>query len=152
MKSIELKARAKINLTLDVLGKRDDGYHEVEMVMQAIELHDLVALEKISAGIEVISDYPGLPGGPSNIAYKAALLLKETFGIKNGIRIRINKNIPLAAGLAGGSTDAAAVLKGLNYVWDLGLSYQDLLIKAALIGSDVAFCIRGGTALATGRG
>ena len=152
MKSIELKARAKVNLTLDVLGKRADGYHEVEMVMQAIELHDIVAFEEMAAGIEVISDYPGLPGGPSNIAYKAALLLKETFGITNGIRIRINKNIPLAAGLAGGSTDAAAVLKGLNQMWNLGLSYEDLLVKAALIGSDVSFCIRGGTAVATGRG
>ncbi len=148
----ELKAAAKINLTLDILGKRPDGYHEVEMVMQAIELHDVVAIEETAGGIDVSTNHPGLPGGPANIAYRAALLIKEEYGIKSGIKINITKNIPLAAGLAGGSTDAAAVLKGLNSLWELGLSYEQLLARAAQIGSDVAFCIRGGTALARGRG
>ncbi|MBU7007775.1 4-diphosphocytidyl-2-C-methyl-D-erythritol kinase [Peptococcaceae bacterium DYL19] len=152
MRRMELDATAKINLTLDILGKRPDGYHEVEMVMQAIELHDVVVLEETGEGIEVVTNHPGLPGGPSNIAYRAALLIKESFGIKSGVRIQISKNIPLAAGLAGGSTDAAAVLKGLNSLWELGLSYEELLAQAVLIGSDVSFCIRGGTALAKGRG
>ncbi|WP_418791320.1 4-(cytidine 5'-diphospho)-2-C-methyl-D-erythritol kinase [Phosphitispora sp. TUW77] len=152
MRHLELKAAAKINLTLDVLGKLPDGYHEVEMVMQSIELHDVVVMEEAREGIEVFTNHPRLPGGRSNIAYKAALLIKESFGIKTGVRIHITKNIPLAAGLAGGSTDAAAVLRGLNCLWELGLSYEGLLAKAALIGSDVSFCIQGGTALAKGRG
>ncbi len=152
MEKIQVKARAKINLTLDVLGKRPDGYHEVETIMQTIELHDVVVLEEAEHGIDVTASNPLLPGGESNIAYRAARLMMDEFGIKKGIRIRIDKNIPVAAGLAGGSADAAAVMKGLNRLWGLGLSQEDLLTKGALLGSDVPFCIRGGTALARGRG
>lgn len=152
MAKIEIKARAKINLTLDILGKRPDGYHEVEMVMQAIELHDIVTLEEKSTGIEVTTDHPSLVSEQDNIAYKSAWLLKDEFGIDKGIKIHIHKNIPVAAGLAGGSTDAAAVLKGLNRLWDLELGEEQLAARGAMIGSDVPFCLRGGTALAQGRG
>lgn len=149
---IQVRARAKINLTLDVLGKRPDGYHEVEMVMQSIELHDVITIEETGRGIEVTTDNPLLAGGESNIAYRAARLLVDTHCSGKGVRIHINKNIPLAAGLAGGSTDAAAVLKGLNLLCNLGLSPEELAVQGALIGSDVPFCVRGGTALARGRG
>lgn len=152
MKSMELKARAKINLTLDVLRKRADGYHEVEMVMQTIDLHDDVVLQETAGGIEVTTDNPQLAGGESNIAHRAAGLIIESFGIKKGIRIHIKKKIPLAAGLAGGSTDAAAVLGGLNIIWDLGMSREETAAGGAMIGSDVPFCVVGGTALARGRG
>ncbi len=152
MKSVIVNARAKINLTLDVLGKRADGFHAVEMVMQTVELHDRVILEEIERGIEVITDHPLLSDGKSNIAYKAACLLIDKLGISKGVKVTITKNIPVAAGLAGGSTDAAAVLKGLNKLWSLGLSWKQLAEYGSVIGSDVPFCIRGGTALATGRG
>lgn len=153
MKKTEVKAQAKINLTLDVLEKRADGYHEVEMVMQSIELSDTVVIEeKPERGIEVFSDNPLLPGGEENIAYRAAKLLTDMAGFDKGIRITIKKNIPLAAGLAGGSADAAAVLKGINSLFELGLTGRELAEKAALIGSDVPFCIMGGTSLARGRG
>lgn len=152
MAKIELKARAKINLTLDVIGKRLDGFHEVEMIMQAIELHDIVHLEVQSAGITVTTNHPLLAAGESNIVYKAAKLVVDTYGIKQGIRIYIEKNIPVAAGLAGGSTDAAAVLCGLNSLWNLALDQEEIAQMGASIGSDVPFCVRGGTALAKGRG
>lgn len=152
MEFYELEARAKINLTLDVLGKRPDGYHEVEMIMQTIELSDLVSLEQTAEGITVKTDHPLLAGGESNIAHKAACLLVEKFGVKKGIKIHITKRIPVAAGLAGGSTDAAAVLLGLNRIWSLGLSLTELTELGAQIGSDVPFCLIGGTALAQGRG
>ncbi len=152
MKKLKVKARAKINLTLDVLGKRPDGYHEVEMVMQTIELHDLLLLEEADRGVVVTTSNPLLAAGESNIAYKAARLVMDALGVEKGIRIHIIKNIPVAAGLAGGSTDAAAVLKGLNSLWDLGLSKDEAEKMGASIGSDVPFCVRGGTALARGRG
>lgn len=152
MKQIEIKARAKINLTLDVLGKRPDGYHEVEMVMQTIELYDGIIIEEVQKGIQVTTDHPLLKSGNSNIAFKAASLLVEKYAVNKGLKIHINKNIPVAAGLAGGSTDAAAVLKGINRLWDIGLSNEELAGLALTIGSDVPFCITGGTALAKGRG
>lgn len=149
---INLKARAKINLTLDVLGKRPDGYHEVEMVMQSVELHDIITIEDAGQGIEVTTDSPLLAGGEANIAYRAARLLMDRYCPGRGVKIHLSKKIPLAAGLAGGSTDAAAVLKGLNLLWNLGLSPEELAAEGALIGSDVPFCVFGGTALARGRG
>lgn len=152
MRKLAIKARAKINLTLDILGKRPDGYHEVEMVMQTIETHDLVTLEERSGGIEVATDHPLLTSSEDNIAYKAARLIADTFGIKTGVKIYIQKKIPVAAGLAGGSTDAAAVINGLNKLWDLGMTPEELSEKGSAIGSDVPFCLRGGTALARGRG
>lgn len=152
MNSIQLKARAKINLSLDILGKRPDGYHEVEMIMQSIELHDLIHLEAIDQGIQVITDHPLLNAEQENIAYKSARLLMERYHIDRGVKITITKNIPVAAGLAGGSSDAAAVLKGLRLLWNLHLTQEQLEGIGSEIGSDVPFCIKGGTVLATGRG
>lgn len=152
MNKITIKARAKINLTLDILRKRPDGFHEVEMVMQTLELHDNVTLEEKSDGIEVVTDHPLLTAGESNIAYKAADLLIRQFKLNKGVKIKIDKQIPVAAGLAGGSADAAAVLTGLNRLWNLGLSFDELAQLGSQIGSDVPFCIKGGTAVAKGRG
>lgn len=151
MEQLKIKARAKINLTLDVIGKRPDGYHEVAMVMQTIDLYDMITLTVIPDGIEVTANHPDIPTGPANLAYKAAEIIKPA-GFFGGVRIHIEKNIPMSAGLAGGSTDAAAVLTGLNRLWGLDKSSADLLELGGRIGSDVPFCILGGTALATGRG
>ena len=145
------RAFAKINLGLDIVGKRPDGYHEVNMVMQSIALADEVELlpaEKIS----VTTDNEDIPDGKDNLAWKAAMLLAEMYGHKPNVQIHIRKHIFSAAGLAGGSADAAAVLRGLNRLWQLGLSADELEVLAAELGSDVPFCIRGGTAAATGRG
>lgn len=151
MEQIKLKARAKINLTLDVIGKRPDGYHEVAMVMQTIDLYDRITLTAVDGDIEVSANNPEIPLGPANLVYKAAELLRPG-GFSGGVHIHIEKNIPMAAGLAGGSTDAAAVLQGLNRLWRLNRSIEDLLELGSRIGSDVPFCILGGTALAAGRG
>jgi 4-diphosphocytidyl-2-C-methyl-D-erythritol kinase len=145
------RAFAKINLGLDIVGKRPDGYHEVNMVMQSIALADEVELlpaEKIS----VTTDNEDIPDGKDNLAWKAAMLLAEMYGHKPNVQIHIRKHIFSSAGLAGGSADAAAVLRGLNRLWQLGLSADELEVLAAELGSDVPFCIRGGTAAATGRG
>ncbi|ASS77015.1 4-(cytidine 5'-diphospho)-2-C-methyl-D-erythritol kinase [Tumebacillus algifaecis] len=147
------KAQAKINLTLDVLHKRPDGYHEVEMVMQTVDLSDHLTFTPSEQGEIVLScTVPYIPLDNRNLVYQAAQLVKETFGIKEGIRIHIDKRIPVAAGLAGGSSDAAATLRGLNRVWGLGQSLDQLAELGAKIGSDVPFCIYGGTAIARGRG
>lgn len=145
------KAYAKINLGLDILHKRVDGYHEVAMLMQSIALADEVEITE-SDKLIVETDVSTIPGGPNNIAWKAALCLAQKSGRLPNVRVFIRKRIFAAAGLAGGSTDAAAVLRGLNKFWNLDLSYEELEILAAEIGSDVPFCIRGGTVLATGRG
>ncbi len=150
--SLVLAAYAKINLALDILHKRSDGYHEVAMVMQSIALADRVAFSDREAGISVSTNLPGLDCGPANLAYRAAALIAASSGCKRGIHIKLDKRIPLAAGLAGGSSDAAAVLAGLNRLWGLGLKAAELETLAATIGSDVPFCLRGGTVLATGRG
>ena len=145
------KAFAKINLGLDIVGKRPDGYHEVNMVMQSIALADEIELlpaEKIS----VTTDKADIPDGRENLAWKAAMLMAEKYGQNPNVQIRIRKKIFSAAGLAGGSADAAAVLRGLNRLWQLGLSAEELEALAAELGSDVPFCVRGGTAAATGRG
>jgi 4-diphosphocytidyl-2-C-methyl-D-erythritol kinase len=152
MDYITLNANAKINLSLDVLRKREDGYHEVRMIMQTIDLHDEVIVESIENGIEVSCNKHWVPSGNKNIAYKAAELIIEEYGIQKGVRIKIIKNIPVAAGLAGGSSDAAAVLKGINRLFSLGISENDLMLLGKKIGADVPFCIKGGTALAEGIG
>lgn len=148
-----VKAPAKINLTLDVLYKRPDNYHEVEMVMTTVDLADRIGLETRKDGqIKIISADNFVPDDQRNFAYQAAELIKSTCGIKDGVDISIEKQIPIAAGLAGGSSDAAATLRGLNELWNLNLSLDELAELGAKIGSDVSFCVYGGTALATGRG
>lgn len=147
------RAHAKINLTLDVLGKRPDGYHEVDMVMQTIDLSDLIWLEEIPGrNIEVDSNVSHIPRDSRNLAVAAAEALLRRLGMGRGLRIRIEKYIPVAAGLAGGSADAAAVLRGLNRLWNLALSLSDLAEIGAEVGSDVPFCVYGGCAIAKGRG
>ncbi len=153
MLKLLVKAPAKINLSLDVLHKREDGYHEVEMIMTTIDLADRLELTLLEQEeIKIISHNRFVPDDQRNLAYQAALLLKERFHVKKGVAITIEKTIPVAAGLAGGSSDAAAVLRGLNKLWNLGLTIDELAIIGAEIGSDVSFCVYGGTALATGRG
>ena len=148
-----VKAPAKINLTLDVLYKRPDNYHEVEMVMTTVDLADRIGLENREDGlIKIVSADRFVPDDDRNFAYQAAKLLKDTYGIEHGVSITIEKEIPIAAGLAGGSSDAAATLRGLNELWNLNLSLDKLAELGAKIGSDVSFCVYGGTALATGRG
>ncbi|HEX3031440.1 MAG TPA: 4-(cytidine 5'-diphospho)-2-C-methyl-D-erythritol kinase [Bacillota bacterium] len=149
---LQIEAYAKVNLTLDVLGKRDDGYHEVEMVMQSVSLADTISLTKEATGVTISCDHPGVPRGEGNLAYRAAAALKEATGYRGGLAIQITKRIPLEAGLAGGSADAAAVLSGMNTLCQLGLSWEELMRIGGSLGSDVPFCIKGGTALATGRG
>ncbi|MCM3444330.1 4-(cytidine 5'-diphospho)-2-C-methyl-D-erythritol kinase [Metabacillus halosaccharovorans] len=147
------KAPAKINLSLDVLRKRQDGFHEVRMIMTTIDLADRVELVDISPNeIRIVSHNRFVPDDQRNLAYQAAKLLKDRFNIERGVSISITKTIPVAAGLAGGSSDAAATLRGLNRLWKLGLTLDDLAKLGAEIGSDVSFCVYGGTALATGRG
>ncbi|MGR6061298.1 4-(cytidine 5'-diphospho)-2-C-methyl-D-erythritol kinase [Bacillus velezensis] len=147
------KAPAKINLSLDVTSKRPDGYHEVEMIMTTIDLADRIELTELPENvIRVASHNRFVPDDQRNLAYQAAKLLKERFQVKKGVSIMITKVIPVAAGLAGGSSDAAATLRGLNRLWDLKLSVEELAELGAEIGSDVSFCVYGGTALATGRG
>ncbi|AZR74524.1 4-(cytidine 5'-diphospho)-2-C-methyl-D-erythritol kinase [Anoxybacter fermentans] len=153
MNQLSIPAYAKINLTLDVLGKRPDGYHEVEMIMQSIELHDQIILkERKEKGIKISCNHPLVPQDEGNLAYRAAELLIKEYGIEKGIEIKIIKNIPVAAGLAGGSTDAAGVLKGLNELWGLGISRDELMKFGARLGADIPFCILGGTAIARGIG
>lgn len=153
MNSINLKSRAKINLSIDVLGKREDGYHIVEMIMQTIDLYDNIQLKELMEDdIIVKSECSYIPLNEDNIVYKAAKLIKEKMDIKKGIEISIQKNIPVAAGMAGGSSNAAAVLVGLNELWKLGLSKDELRKIGLKLGADVPFCIEGGTALAEGIG
>jgi 4-diphosphocytidyl-2-C-methyl-D-erythritol kinase len=148
--SLELEAHAKVNLTLEVLGKRDDGYHDIVSIMQTIDLHDTVKL-KPSEDITLTCDDPAL-SGENNLAFIAAQKLKEATGTDSGVEIDIEKQIPVSAGLGGGSSDAAAVLNGLNQLWDLDLELAELEQIAAEIGSDVPFFLSGGTALVQGRG
>lgn len=149
---LTLKAYAKINLALDVLFKRSDGYHEVAMIMQSVSLADTITLTSQPGDITLKVNIPGLPADASNLAYRAAALLKEYAQPEQGVHIGLVKHIPLAAGLAGGSADAAAVLKGLNTLWGLNFNLDELSRLAAKLGSDVPFCLYNGTKLATGRG
>ncbi len=153
MKKVKIKAYAKINLALDVLGLLDDGYHEVEMIMQGIDLYDQIEIALTpKVGIHLVCSGADLGPVEENLAYKAARLLLTENGIKTGLNLKIKKNIPVAAGLAGGSTDGAAVLLGLNQLLDLQLSRDKLHHLAARLGSDVPFCLYPTTALARGRG
>ncbi|TCL61117.1 4-diphosphocytidyl-2-C-methyl-D-erythritol kinase [Kineothrix alysoides] len=153
MDKITRKAYAKINLGLDVLRRREDGYHEVRMIMQSVGLYDtLTFTRREEAGIVVVTDKEELPGDESNLIYKAAKLLTETYGIGQGVHIALEKRIPMAAGMAGGSTDAAAVFHGMNEMFSLGLSMEEMCVLAVKIGADVPYCIKGGTALAEGIG
>lgn len=153
MEKLELKALGKINLGLDVLGRRENGYHDVRMVMQTLYLYDNVTLiKKKEAGIEVESNLYFLPNDESNIAWKAADLLIREFGISQGVKIILDKHIPVAAGMAGGSADAAAVLFGMNKMFELGLSQQELMDRGVTLGADVPYCIMRGTVLAEGIG
>lgn len=147
------KAPAKINLMLDVLHKRPDGYHEVEMIMTMVDLADRLTITELSGNSIHISSQAGyIPLDDKNLAYQAASKIKERYGIRQGVHIHIDKRIPVAAGLAGGSSDAAAALRGLNRLWKLDIPHEEMMKLGASIGSDVPFCITGGTALATGRG
>ena len=151
--SMNLKALAKINLGLDVLGRRENGYHDVRMVMQTIYLYDNITLQKIETPeIQLKTNLHFLPVNDKNIAYKAAKMLMDEFGLEGGIRITLDKHIPVAAGLAGGSSNAAAVLVGMNRMYELGLSEQDLMDRGVKLGADVPYCIMRGTVLAEGIG
>lgn len=149
---IKRQAYAKINLGLDVIRKRDDGYHELRMIMQTVDLYDVLTFEKRKEGIMVTTDREELPGDENNLIYKAAKLLMDTFHICEGVSIRLEKNIPMAAGLAGGSTDAAAVFHGMNELFALGMSEGQMCELGVRIGADVPYCIKGGTVLAEGIG
>ncbi|GAB4145463.1 MAG: 4-(cytidine 5'-diphospho)-2-C-methyl-D-erythritol kinase [Cyanobacteria bacterium J069] len=157
MRAYSLIAPAKINLYLEIIGDRPDGYHELAMVMQSVSLADRIDLR--ANGVErfhLSCDSPDVPADESNLAYKAAILMAERFPKAfqqyGGVDISLQKRIPVGAGLAGGSTNAAAVLVGLDLMWNVGLTQIELQEMAAALGSDVAFCIAGGTAIATGRG
>lgn len=147
-----VKAYAKVNISLDVVGKREDGYHLLEMIMQNIELYDCLDLEKIKKGIKIECNKPYVPKDDRNLAYKAAKLFMDTYNIKEGINIKINKNIPVSAGLAGGSSDAAAVLSAMNEIYEKKVTVKELCSLGLEIGSDVPYCIIGGTALCEGIG
>lgn len=147
------KAYAKVNLGLDVIRRREDGYHEVRMIMQTVDLYDILAFtRREEPGIVVMTDRDELPGDENNLVYKAARLLTETYFIKEGIKIELQKRIPMAAGMAGGSTDAAAVFHGMNEMFELGMSEDEMCTLGVKIGADVPYCIKGGTALAEGIG
>lgn len=153
MNQMRLKALAKINLGLDVLRRKEDGYHEVKMIMQTIHLHDQIHIKKIEEDEIIIkTNLYYLPNNENNIAYKAAKMLKEEFNLPGGVSIQLKKVIPVAAGMAGGSSDAAAVLFGMNKMYGLKLSMQELMDRGVKIGADVPYCIMRGTALAEGIG
>lgn len=150
---MKLRAFAKINLGLDVVGKREDGYHEVRMVMQTIQMYDRLELKETEEpGIHLTTNLGFLPCNENNLVYRAADLLMKEFGVLRGIEMELNKFIPVAAGMAGGSSDAAAALVGVNRIFQLGLSKKQLMERAVKIGADVPYCVMRGTALAEGIG
>lgn len=146
------KAYAKINLGLDVIGRLENGYHEVKMVMQTVDIYDVLTLKKIPQGIVVTTDNGELPTDDNNLIYKSAKLMIERYNIQEGVSVYLEKNIPIAAGMAGGSTDAAATFWGMNELFELGASMQELQVLGVKVGADVPYCIMGGTALAEGIG
>lgn len=152
MNEVAELAHAKINLTLDVLYRRNDGYHEVEMVMQSVELADKITMRRTLQGLRLFTSSGQVPQNEENLAWKAAKVMFDNFKGLDGLEIVLDKRIPVAAGLAGGSADAAAVIRGINRLWQLELSKEEMARLAAKIGSDVPFCIYEGTALAKGRG
>ena len=150
---MRLRAMAKINLGLDVLRKREDGYHEVRMIMQTIQMYDLLDIRKKEApGISLSTNLPYVPSDERNLVYKAAKLLMDEFDIKEGLSMKLTKFIPVAAGMAGGSSDAAAAFVGVNRLFRLGLSEEELMKRAVQVGADVPYCVMRGTALAEGIG
>lgn len=153
MDKMELKALGKINLGLDVLGRRENGYHDVRMVMQTLYLYDQITIEKTEKpGIELSTNLFYLPVNENNLAYRAADLLMQEFGVEEGVKITLEKHIPVAAGMAGGSSNAAAVLYGINRMFSLGLSQEELMERGVKLGADVPYCIMRGTVLAEGIG
>ena len=152
MEKYEIKANAKINLGLDVVGRLENVYHEVRMIMQSVGIADTLTLEKIPSGIIVNTSSGELPTDENNLIYRAAKLMMEEFAIPGGVRIYLEKRIPIAAGMAGGSTDAAATMKGINQLYDLGIETGRLMELGVRIGADVPYCVMGGTALAEGIG
>jgi len=153
MDNITLKALAKINLGLDVVRRREDGYHEVRMIMQTIHLYDKLDIKKTTeSGIVITSNLSYVPTNENNLVYKAGKLLMDEFDIKEGVSVDLQKRIPVAAGMAGGSSDAAAMLYGMNELFGLGLTRQQLMERGVKIGADVPYCLMRGTALAEGIG
>lgn len=149
---MKFKAYGKINISLDVIGKREDGYHLLRMIMQNIDIYDELNFEKCSEGIHIKSNKHFLPVDSNNLVYKAAELFKNTYGISDGVNIDIVKNIPVAAGMAGGSADAAATLKAMRELYKNDISDDELMELGLKIGADVPYCILGGTALCEGIG
>lgn len=150
---ISLKALAKINLGLDVVRRREDGYHEVRMIMQTIHLYDRLDIKRTKeSGIQIQTNLSFLPVNENNLIYKAVKLLMDEFSITDGVLVKLDKRIPVAAGMAGGSTDAAAMLFGMNRLFSLGLTKRQLMERGVQIGADVPYCIMRGTALAEGIG
>lgn len=150
---LNYKAYAKVNLGLDVLRRREDGYHDVKMIMQTVNLYDRLTIEdKSQSGIEIATNLSFIPVNEDNLIYKAAKLLIDEFGITKGVKITLDKHIPVAAGMAGGSTDAAATLVGINKLFHLDLSKKELMARGVKIGADVPYCIMRGTALSEGIG
>ena len=157
VKHLGLKAYGKINLGLDVLKKRTDGYHEMKMIMQTVGIYDLLTFQKRKVAADgsrifLSVDNAGIPGDKNNLVYKAAHLIMKTYSISEGVDITLKKNIPIAAGMAGGSTDAAAVFHGLKELFGLSMSLEDMKELGVKIGADVPYCIVGGTALSEGIG
>ena len=150
---LRLKAYGKINLALDVLGRRDNGYHDVRMIMQTVGLHDRIELYRTKEpGIRLETNLFYLPNNEQNLAYRAAALLMEEFSVKEGVSIQLKKFIPVSAGMAGGSTDAAAVLFGVNKMFGLGLRTKELMERGVKLGAYIPYCLMRGTALSEGIG
>lgn len=149
---MKIKAYSKINIALEVVGKREDGYHLLRMIMQNIDLYDLIEVNEKRSNITIECNKPYVPKDERNLAFKAARLFMDTYGLNKGVHINITKNIPVAAGLAGGSTNAAAVLRALNEMFDIGASEEELMKMGVKLGADVPYCIKGGTCLCEGIG
>jgi len=147
-----VKAYGKINISLDIVGKREDGYHLLKMIMQNVDLYDSMSFQKCNKGINISCNKPYIPTDEKNLVYKAAKLFMETYNINEGVNIYLKKNIPVAAGMAGGSTDAAAVFKTLKQLFKVDVDDQELMKLGVKIGADVPFCMIGGTALCEGIG
>lgn len=152
MESVRLKARGKINLSIDIKGLLDNGYHDVEMIMQSVDVNDKILIRKTNGEFKLVCSSSIIPVDDRNIMHKTWFLMKERFGIRENVEIFLEKNIPIAAGMAGGSADSAAVFVGINKLFNLSLSEEELMKLSEELGSDIAFCIQGGTSLASGRG
>lgn len=150
---MRLRAMAKINLGLDIIGKREDGYHEVRMIMQTIRMYDVLEIrKKTSPGISLSTNLPYIPCDERNLVYKAAKILMDEFHVEEGLSMKLTKSVPVAAGMAGGSSDAAAAFVGVNRLFHLSLSQEELMKRAVQVGADVPYCVMRGTALAEGIG